>query len=116
MNRPIRSIAVLGALTIAGLAWQTQARAAEATLCARPDVLSYAKEHLRSQDAHLHLLESSVGEVATAQPNRVFCVVSVRVETFDLGAYRDNPAVLVEPRYFEVRRLRDGFEVDFTGR
>jgi hypothetical protein len=116
MTRPIRSIALLGALIAVGFTTLTPAQAAEGTLCARPDILSYAKAHLKSQDAHLELLERSAGEVATAAPNRVLCIVSVRVETYDLGPYRDKPATLVEPRYFEVRRLQDGFEIDFTGR
>jgi hypothetical protein len=90
--------------------------AEDRALCTRPDILAVAANRLGSTAAHVALIAGTAVEIATARSDVVLCAVAVRVETYDPGAYRDHPAVLAQPRYFTVRRLHDGFEVDFAGR
>ncbi len=80
--------------------------------CARPEVLALAMDRLRRQDVHLDLVPRSAVEMATTRGDVVLCAISVRVSFYDGQAYREQPATLVEPRYFMLRRLAGGFALE----
>jgi hypothetical protein len=102
-----------------GVSFLTAGRSAQAhdgPLCNRPEILSFAMEHLKQGDAHVSLVANSAIETETPRANVVMCAVTVRVSMYDPIRPYAYPAVVLEPRYFAVTQLGDGLEVDFTGK
>jgi hypothetical protein len=112
--RPV-ALGVCAALAATG-AFGQPARPETARVCTRPDILSFALDRLRQQDAHIALVANSAVEVATMRSDVVLCALSVQIDYYDAFLYREHPARLTEPRYFEARTLGSGFVLDFTGR
>jgi hypothetical protein len=97
------------------LAVERPAAAQSAPVCSRPDILSFALDRLRQRDAHVVLVPNSAVEVATTRSDVVLCALSVQIDAYDSFLYRQHPARLIEPRYFQARTLGSGFVLDFTG-
>lgn len=111
----IHALLVLCGSSALSLAISRPATAGVTPLYVRPDILSFAEDHLRKTEAHVVLLPATTAETGTPQSNVVLCVVTVQIGIYDFGMYRDHPAIVLEPRYFEVRQLGDGLEIDFNG-
>jgi hypothetical protein len=85
-------------------------------ICARPEVLRFALNHMKRSDAHIRLAANSVAEAGSPNSDAVLCAVTVEIRLYDMTRYPEHTAVIWEPRYFEVRRLDNGFAVDFAQR
>jgi hypothetical protein len=116
MNFVIGAALLLGAQILAACSFVRTAHADDGPICRRPEILAFAMDNFQRADAHIKVVADSTTEVATSHADIVICALTVQVEFYDSADYRDRPAVLSQPRYFEVKRLRDGFEVDFGGR
>ena len=71
------------------------ARAQDGPLCARPEILTFAAEHLRQSEAHVALVADTATEAGTPQSNVVLCVVTVQISIYDPADYRGYPAVIL---------------------
>lgn len=82
-------------------------------ICANPRVLDYVANQYSAETERPKLVPNSAVQYPAEPPDTVLCAIYVRRTVYDAARYGGLPKIVIEPRFFHVRTLAEGFTVTF---
>jgi hypothetical protein len=82
-------------------------------VCANPRVLDYVANEYSGENGQPKLVPNSAVQYPASPPDTVLCAIYVRRTVYDAARYGGLPKIVIEPNFFHVRTLPDGFMVTF---
>jgi hypothetical protein len=82
-------------------------------ICASPGVLNYVADKYSAEIERPKLVPDSAVQYPAEPPDTVLCAVYVRRTVYDAARFGGLPEIVIEPRFFHVRTLANGFIVTF---
>lgn len=81
--------------------------------CKDQDVLAFVANQYGSESQRPEILPGTAAQYPAAAANVVLCSVYVRRTVYDSARFGTLPKIVIEPRFFRVKTLTQGFEVTF---
>ncbi len=85
-----------------------------ARVCTNSDVLAFVVNRYNDANVRPEIVPSMAAQYPTAAPDTVLCTVYLRGAVYDSAKYGNLPEIVLEPRFFRVKALAEGFEVTFS--
>jgi hypothetical protein len=79
--------------------------------CMDPDVLAFVSNLYSGETQRPEIVPGTAAQYPASPPNTVLCSVYVRRTVYDAAKYGSLPKIIIEPRFFRVKTLAQGFEV-----
>lgn len=79
--------------------------------CTDPDVLAFVANLYSGETQRPEIVPGTAAQYPASPPNTVLCSVYVRRTVYDAAKYGSLPKIVIEPRFFRVKTLAQGFEV-----
>jgi hypothetical protein len=80
-------------------------------ICTNPRVLDYVAKQYSAETERPKLVPDSAVQYPAEPPDTVLCAIYVRRTVYDAARFGGLPKIVIEPRFFHVRTLADGFTV-----